>query len=253
MATKTTKKTVKKSARAVKPPRIPKSPQQERPFLRSGTWGALAAIVLVIAGVFYVNRQAEVKANATPTPGEEETFVFEEDVVVTGIEIAPAEGDAVRLERNDEKEWALTKPEKTEASQGAAEAAASQIGALKIILPIENAEDPAVFGFDKPDYVITVDFEDGTTSVLEVGDLTPSENGYYVRVDGEKVYVTALSGIDALTSLTIFPPYLNTPTPSPTATFTPLPTETPAPTSEASSTPGADSTPASTPEATATP
>lgn len=243
MATKTAKKTAKKTARAVKAPRVKIEPRPEKPFFKPGTWVALAAIIAVIAGAFYINRQAEVEANATPTPGAEDAFLFENDAVVAAIEVQPAEGDAVRVERNEDKAWVLSKPEKAEADQGMVEAAASQIGAIRIITPIENVEDPSIFGFDKPAYTFTVEFEDGTKSVLEVGDLTPSENGYYARVDGKKAYVVSLSGIDALTSLAAFPPYLNTPTPSPTATFTPLPTETPASATETSSTPEATPTP----------
>lgn len=243
MATKTTKKTAKKATRAARTPRIQIEPRPERPFFKPGTWLALAAIVAVIAGAFYINRQAEVKASATPTPGAEDAFLFEKDVVIAAIEVQPAEGNSVRVERNADKAWVLSKPEKAEADPGAAEAAASQIGAIRIITPIENIEDPSVFGFDKPAYIIVVEFEDGAKSILEVGDPTPSGNGYYVRVDNKKAYVVALSGIDALSNLAAFPPYLNTPTPSPTATFTPLPTETPVSATETSSTPEATPTP----------
>lgn len=241
MATKS-----KKSTKAIKPPRAPRAqtpPRPGKPVFRAGTWIAVISFIAVLGAAYYLNRQAEEKAKAESTPSSEDTFVFEKDSAVASIEVESADGAATRVERNADKAWVLSKPEEAEADQGAAEAAATQIGSLRIITPVDNVSDPSIFGLDEPAYVITVEFEDGGKSVLEVGDKTPSDNGYYVRVDDDKVYVVALSGIDTLENLVSAPPYLNTPTPSPTATSTPLPTGTPDPAADTSSTPAATSTP----------
>src|SRR5258706_553103 len=58
----------------------------------------------------------------------------------------------------------------------------------------------------------------------KAADATPTNSGYYVRLDNGKIRIAGLSGIDALTNLIVSPPYLNTPTPSPLP-----PTETPTP------------------------
>ena len=90
------------------------------------------------------------------------------------------------------------------------EAAATQISALKVISPINGK--PSIFGFDKPSFTITIEFVGGKKHLLEVGDKTPSNSGYYVRVDQDKMMVTGSSGIEALLQLVSSPPYLNTPT-----------------------------------------
>lgn len=236
----------KKSTRVVKPPkasRVQVESRQGKPVFRAGTWVAVIVFALVIGAAIFINRRAEEKANATETPAAEETFVYDESLVVSAIEVADADGNSSRIERNEDQVWVLSKPEKAEADPGAAEAAATQIGALRIITPIENADDLSIFGLDKPAYTITVEFEDGDKSILEVGDKTPTENGFYVNVDGEKVLVVAVSGIDTLENLLSSPPYLNTPTPSSTPTSTPLPTETPSPTTDTTTTPEATPNP----------
>ena len=235
--TKTTKAAKTTKAKSTRAPRVQATPKAGKPVFRTGTWIAVIVLIAIIAAAVYMNRQAEEKANATETPAPEETFIFAEDSLVTSIEVKPDQGDTVKIERNEEKAWVLSLPDEAEADQGAAEAAASQVTALGIITEVDNVKDPSDFGFDVPVYTITVTFEDGKSSILEVGDTTPSESGYYVRVDGGKVYVVSMNGIDALASLTFAPPYLSTPTPVPTATSTPLPTETPAPTTEATPTP----------------
>ncbi len=242
MAPKTTKstksaKTTKAVRSTTRAPRVQSAPKVTKPVFRTGTLVAVIGFIAIIVAAIYMNRQAEAEATATEAPTEEVSFIFPEDSLVTSIEVQPADGEPVAIERNEEKVWVLSKPEEAEAEQGAAEAAASQVGALSIIDPIEDGKDPSIFGFDTPVYTFTIGFEDGKMSVLKIGDTTPSESGYYVWVDEEKMYVVSMNGIDALASLTFAPPYLNTPTPSPTVTSTPLPTETPAPATEATPTP----------------
>ena len=58
----------------------------------------------------------------------------------------------------------LTQPDEVEADQGLAEAAASQITALRIVTEVDNTKDPSIFGFDQPAYILTIGFEGGTTS-----------------------------------------------------------------------------------------
>ena len=211
--------------------------RQSKPIFRTGTWVALLVFAAIIAAIVYLNRNPIEDAESEITPIAEEAPLFAEGSVVTSIEVKPLEGETVKLERNESQAWVLTQPDEVEADQGLAEAAASQITALRIVTEVDNSKDPSIFGFDQPAYILTIGFEGGTTSILEVGDTTPSENGYYVRMDGDKFYVVALSGIGSLTNLASAVPYLNTPTPIPTATSTPLPTATPVPATEVSPTP----------------
>lgn len=253
MATKSTKPTrATKSTRAAKPvtrstrsqPVVRNTPT--KPVVQTGTWVTILLLAIAVGAAFYINRQAETTAEETLTltpEATEQAFVFDSGSVLNAIKVKPAEGATVELKRNAENAWALILPEKTEADQGLAEAAASQVSALGIITEVSGATNLSDFGLEAPAYIINLGFEGGTSNVLKVGDLTPSQNGYYVQLDDETVYVVGRDGIDALISLTFAPPYLNTPTPSPTATLTALPSETPAPGTETTSTPEASPTP----------
>jgi hypothetical protein len=180
-------------------------------------------------------RQRPATPDAEPTDAATVSYVFtEEDGLPTSIEIKRAEGETVRVARNGDSAWAVELPLEAEADQGSAEAAASSVSTLRILNEIEG--DPEIFGLDTPAYVITIKFSGGSEHVLDVGDTTPTNNGYYIRLDQEKMLIVSLDGVDALLNLAAFPPYLNTPTP----TALP-PTETPA------------ATPTSIPESTVTP
>ena len=204
--------------------------------IKSQTWIVLLIFVLMIGAVYYLNNKKKTDA-AEATPAGDISFVFTEtDGTPSSIEIKPATGETVKVARDAKNVWALELPIKTEADQSAAEAAASQIFALQVIGTVDA--DPSNFGFDAPAFVITIKFADGTTHTLEIGDLTPTQSGYYVRLDKAKMMIVDSYGIDSLLQLAAFPPYLNTPTPSPLP-----PTETPVSPTEAVSTPEVSVTP----------
>jgi hypothetical protein len=235
------KPAARKPSRRVKDTSTANKPR--KPVFGVGTWVSLLLLAALIGTVVYLNQQEK---SEEPDTSLEDEFgfvietvapLFEEEKLVTGIEIVPADGNTVGVARDGEAAWVLTKPEGAEADPGMAEAAASQAATLEFVTEIENTSDLSVFGLDTPSHIIKIKFEDGSTRTLEIGDVTPSSSGYYARMDGQRLVIVGLDGIDALLFLVDFPPYLNTPTPTAEATSTPLPTETPAPTAEATPTP----------------
>jgi hypothetical protein len=209
-------------------------------MIRRQTWIVLVLLAGVVGLAVYLNnKKATPDTSATPTGGA--GFIFNStEGLLTTLEIAPAVGTPVKVVRGSDNQWALKSPEAAEANQGSIEAAASQLTALKIVSLVQG--DAGIFGFDKPAYIINVEFKDGKKHSLEVGDHTPSNIGYYVRLDKDKMMVVELSGIDALINLVSSPPYLNTPTPSPEP-----PTKTPSAAIETPASPGSQSAVTPTP------
>jgi hypothetical protein len=122
----------------------------------------------------------------------------------------------------------LTQPFEAGADQGSVEAAASQVGALTVLSRLEL--DAAAAGLTSPAYTVTIGFSSGKVFVTEIGDATPTDTGYYVRKEDGSILVIDKYGMDALLNLLLYPPFLETPTPSPVP-----PTETLSPTPEAAS------------------
>jgi hypothetical protein len=238
MADKTPKTTKPKKKSTAAPRRssssAPRRYTSTKPLFRGGTITAVVTFILVVAVAVYISQKKETDA-ATATPeGGETAFVFTEaDGKPVSIKIEPFAGETVQLDRNDQNLWELTLPTKTEANQGMAEAAATQVAAISIVTD-EIKGNPADFGLAVPVYVMTIKFEGGQTHTLEIGDTAVTNNGYYARLDKTRIMLVSLSAIDALTQLVFFPPYLNTPTPTslpPTETSVPaldIPTLPPA-------------------------
>jgi Domain of unknown function (DUF4340) len=239
-ATKATSATKVKPRRTasvkVKPTVVESAPapvaRKKKASFRAGTLIAVLLLIGLLELAFYLKDKKEKDTTAEATPVSETAALFNvEDGMVSSIEIKPADGgETVKVARNAENAWAIVLPFEAEADQGLVEAAATQVSALRVLSPISGA--PEIFGLKNPAFTITVEFKDGNKHTLEVGDATPTNSGYYVRLDKDKMMITDLSGIGSLLELAKYPPYLNTPTP------TALPaTPTPVPATEAVSTP----------------
>jgi hypothetical protein len=174
-------------------------------------------LLLVLAGAYYYlnNREQPAEIELTLEPGSEvaPTYLFNaEEGTPTSIRIEAKSGETVEVARGEDSAWALTQPNEAKADQASAEAAASQVTTMRIVDTVPDNVDPGIIGLETPEYVLTIQFTSGGERMVDVGVITPSESGYYVR-DGERVVIVSRSAIDALLGLLTNPPYLETPTP----------------------------------------
>ena len=186
-------------------------------------------ILVTLAGAyFYIkNRPQPADILVTPEASEQITYLFTaEEGVPTSIRIESKAGEKVEVVRDASNAWALTLPLEAKADQASAEAAAAQVTTMRILDKVPNL-DPSIAGLQTPEYVLTVKFNGNVERTVNIGVVTPSESGYYVQdASGGDVQIVSKSSVDALLSLLTSPPYLETLTPSATATETPLATAT---------------------------
>jgi hypothetical protein len=201
------------------------------PVFRTGTWAALILLAALIVFAIFLNKKKEAaSAAATPTAGI--TYVFTEtDGSTSGIEIKSSDGQSVKVEKGADGAWTLTQPLEAAADQGSAQAAMDQIRTLQLQGELDKVALD-ILGLDHPAYTITITFDGGKQRILEIGAVTPTNSGYYCRLDGNRLVILNKTNVDALLNLLKAPPYRETPTPSPLP-----PTETPAAVIEATPTP----------------
>ncbi len=214
-------------------------------MIRRNTWIVLVVLLGLVGYAFYLrDAKAKQALSATPTAGASPLFASSFGTP-TDIKIESAAGTAVEISRDQAGKWVLKAPTEADANQASSEAAATQLGALRVVSSVDLGLD--IIGLDKPAYTITVSYGADQTHKLLVGAVTPIQNGYYVQLDGGKSQVVDKSGLDSLLGLLTEPPYLATLTPVASSTPT-----APAPTETSSATPPPTAAPAAT-AATATP
>jgi hypothetical protein len=183
--------------------------------MKRSTWIVLVIFLALVGLTVYLNQNQPPAEETDVTPTETVEYLFSAtDGLPSGIDIEARTGEQVAIERNEAGQWVLKQPIETEANQGSAEAAASQLSALRIISRPEVALDEA--GLVGPSYVMTVKLTGGTVEVVRIGDLTPTSSGYYTNVNGsDEVLIVGKTGLDALLTLVTSPPFLDSPTPIP--------------------------------------
>ena len=204
-------------------------------MIRRSTVVYIVVLLIVAGGYFYLKFRKGPTADLllTPEPTEQVSYLFTADEgVPTSIQIVSKDGETVEVGRDAEQVWALSQPIEANADQASAEAAATQVTTMRILDKV--TVDPKVVGLDSPAYTLTVKFNNNVKRTVNIGVVTPSESGYYVQdASGGDVLIVSKNSVDSLLMLLTNPPYLETLTPSPTATETPLlTTPTPIPTNE---------------------
>ena len=198
-------------------------------------------LFLVLAGTYYYldNREQPADISLTIEPSAEVSYLFTaEDGLPTSIHIESKSGDTVEVARDAEDAWVMTQPVEGKADQASAEAAASQVATMQIVDTVPDV-DPDIVGLTDPEYTLTIQFTSGVERKAEIGVITPTESGYYVRNSNGNIVIISRSSVDALLGLLTNPPYLETPTPGPIPlTETPIP-----PTPEAATPSNATPTP----------
>jgi hypothetical protein len=186
-------------------------------------------LLLVLAGVYYYlnNREQPADIEVTLEPESQVSYLFTaEDGLPTSIRIEAKNGETVEVARGADEAWALIIPIKAKADQAAAEAAASQVATLRVLDRVPDV-DPEIVGLNSPEYTLAIGFTGGVERKAEVGVITPTESGYYVRNEDGEIVIISKSSLDALLGLLTNPPYLETPLPSTSETSSETATPTP--------------------------
>jgi len=186
--------------------------------MRRSTIIYLVLFAIVFGAAYYfTNRQKTADLNTPTTTAEPIEYLFTSaDGLPTSIQIESKAGDVVEVERDSDNAWVLILPEEAAVDQGSVEAAATQVTTMRILERLPNLA-PEDVGLDIPEYTLTIQFTNGVERKSEIGVLTPTESGYYVRGGDGELMIISRSAVDSLIGLLSNPPYALTETPAPTA------------------------------------
>lgn len=194
-------------------------------MIKRSTWVLLSVMILVVAAYVFIKANPSKPSVSTPTATGDTFLVTKSDGVLQSLKIYDRKNQTFQMQRDLSKTWVITAPTSGMADQALAGAAETQVGALRIITTLNPAPDSGSMGLEQPTYTLELGFVSGPSHKIEVGKLTPTGSGYYVRYDSLKISVISQSGIDALLNLLTAPPFPATATPLPASeqTTTPSP------------------------------
>jgi len=193
-------------------------------MIKRPTWILLIVLAFVIGAYFFIKNRPLKPITPTPTAIGNSYLISVANDKLQSLRVSNKDLKVTFIERDSSGTWKVSLPTPGIADQAQAEAAETQVGTLQIVLKLQTSPDLNAIGLDNPTFTITLKFLSGTTHTLQVGNMTPTGSGYYVRYDQGDIYAISVDGINALTALVDSPPYPATPTPEATLQPTDTPT-----------------------------
>lgn len=189
-------------------------------------------IVFILLAVFaylfqrYQTQKAEGAATATPTSAPVKVYTLG-GTQVDEIKISEAAGKEIDLYRDSAtSKWAIADVPVDQADSAQIEAVSTQLLDLQVQETLTQTVPLEAIGLVTPAYTITFTTTDGAQIVTNIGSLTPTGNGYYIRLDSNPVIIVDKVALDDILHLLSNPPLLPTPTPKVTPSVTVVPTDT---------------------------
>jgi hypothetical protein len=213
-------------------------------MIRRSTWIVFAVfIVLALAAILLTRLPGAPLAqsdtatpSATPAPSLIEGW---QDTDVTNIQLIKTEGAGQHYQRAADGSW-IDVDKQVAIQTGKAEELLSEMLALRVLTAMPTDFQLDALGLTAPEQKIELARQDGSLVDLSVGALTPTGNGYYVRMNDEAPVVVSKYALEAV--LQVFTDIQATPTPAiaeatSEATATMVPADTPTVAETASPTP----------------
>jgi hypothetical protein len=197
-------------------------------MIKRSTWILLIILALVLVVYFVMkNQTSTTDASTTPTAGVNTFLITPSDGTLQVLRITDAQDHIFQMQRDTSGTWVVTLPSPGTADLALAGAAETQVGALRIVTTLDSSLNLADAGLSTPVDTIELTFVNNLKHVIQVGNLTPTGSGYYVRFDAGNLFVVSQAGIDALLKLLTAPPFPATETPVATNQETVTPTLVP--------------------------
>ena len=164
-------------------------------------------IVILVAAVLFQRNQNKVDTESMSAT--DQTYLIDiGDYEIISLEINGVDGSQVIVKRDTEGSWVLVEPSGKDADETRIEAVVSQAGRLETLSKFESKIDLADLGLDQANYWINVTLSNGEQKSAFIGNITPTNSGYYAYVNGAPLQVVNKYNVDSILEILNSPPIL---------------------------------------------
>jgi hypothetical protein len=169
-------------------------------MIRKQTWILLGVFSLLLGLAFYLRENpvaGGVSTTPTSTPPASLLPGWKAADIVW-IKYTSTEQEAVELNKTGQVEWVFVADDPLPVDAGLAEKARTQIASVRVMAFLDSGYDLQALGLDKPGKQLSIRDAQGRQVNIRFGMLTPTENGYFVRVDDQPPSVINKFSVDAI-------------------------------------------------------
>ncbi len=199
-------------------------------MVRKQTWILLGIFAVLLAGVFYLQKNPLPEAaSKTPSPTAAPKLLegwAPGDIMF--MELKDSQGKDIQLTQGaDGTSWTLGPDSKQKVESGLAEEIRSQVVEFRAVTILPAGYQLEPIGLQTPKRSLTLRNKQGKQVELRIGAATPTGDGYYVQMDNQAPVVLSKTTVEG--TLDLFNNALPTPTPAPATptTTNPQPPNTP--------------------------
>lgn len=169
-------------------------------MIRKQTWILLGVFIIALVGTILLENNPDlVKSSQTPTTSPTSPAMMLEGWQsndIAWMEFLDGQGNQLRIMKNSEGKWVIDSESGDAVDAGTVEEIRSQIAAAQTIAHLDPGYDTDAIGLSIPVYTLTVRNIQGQESVIQIGQMTPTQTGYYVKVDNSAPVVVSKLAID---------------------------------------------------------
>ncbi len=197
-------------------------------MIRKGTWAVLIVFIAVLGLAYYLQKsplKTPASADITPSPTAEVPLL--EGWQAQDIQMVEVKSPDRNLEvnKNPDGTWVIAS-ENVPAKDGAVGLITAQLTSMRILSQMDASYPLDSLGLSSPEKIIVFANAQGKQVEVQIGNATPTDSGYYVRLDQGTPVVVSKDTVDAVMNM-MQKDQLVEPTPTPGGTAFPDATITP--------------------------
>lgn len=194
-------------------------------MIKRSTWIVLIVLVVLAGALYAIQKTNLLAASESPTSTPVPMLLEQTTDTIVSVKLTDSAGKDIIAALNNSNQWTITEPAGLQISQGNMQEVLSDLDGISVQSSLLSSLPLTATGLDSPAHTITLTFKSGQVHVIKVGQLTPTQSGYYVQVDANTPVIAIQSNIDSVIELLTAVTY----TPTPNSTATPVVSETATP------------------------
>lgn len=171
-------------------------------MIRKQTWILLITFAVLTGFAFYLQKNPlSLQVDVTPSPTTQSSMINDWSIDnLIGISYQDDERDAFILEKDDSNNW-IYQPDGQMVGVEKISQLLAEITNAKAISNLDSGYDLTALGLHSPTKIITLIDKNEALLKIQVGQMTPTMNGYYVQVGLNAPIVVSRGAIELILDL----------------------------------------------------
>lgn len=172
-------------------------------MIRKSTWILFALFLVILAFGIYLSKSDGIlnkEKTATPVTVEKALPEISMDKA-TGISYTKLKMNLISLSKNNNGVWTLSSDPQKTINQARLSEIFSNLNSLEVMTKMNSSSKVEELGLLPPAQEINILGSEGTQIQVKIGNLTPTESGYYLQVENGVPIIVGKGGLETIVGL----------------------------------------------------